>query len=191
MSTVLHLASTSPRRRELLDQIGVRYTTLRADVDETPLPGEAPAAYVERLARAKAEAGLAAAGAGALVLGADTTVVADGLILGKPVDRADGLALLERLSGREHAVLSAVALATAARTEARVQVSRVHWRATTAAEREAYWATGEPADKAGGYAVQGRAAVFIERLDGSYSGVMGLPLFETCELLRAFGVEVL
>ncbi|HNB90184.1 MAG TPA: Maf family protein [Plasticicumulans sp.] len=191
MSTVLRLASTSPRRRELLEQVGIGYTLIRAEVDETPLPAEPPAAYVERLARAKAEAGLQAAGGEGLVLGADTTVVADGLILGKPCDRAEGLALLERLSGREHAVLSAVALATAGRTEARVQVSRVHFRATTAAEREAYWATGEPADKAGGYAVQGRAAVFIERLDGSYSGVMGLPLYETCELLRAFGVEVL
>ena len=191
MSTVLRLASTSPRRRELLEQVGIGYTLIRAEVDETPLPAEPPAAYVERLARAKAEAGLQAAGGEGLVLGADTTVVADGLILGKPRDRAEGLALLERLSGREHAVLSAVALATAGRTEARVQVSRVHFRATTAAEREAYWATGEPAGKAGGYAVQGRAAVFIERLDGSYSGVMGLPLYETCELLRAFGVEVL
>lgn len=191
MSTVLRLASTSPRRRELLEQVGIGYTLIRAEVDETPLPAEPPAAYVERLARAKAEAGLQAASGEGLVLGADTTVVADGLILGKPRDRAEGLALLERLSGREHAVLSAVALATAGRTEARVQVSRVHFRATTAAEREAYWATGEPADKAGGYAVQGRAAVFIERLDGSYSGVMGLPLYETCELLRAFGVEVL
>lgn len=191
MSTVLRLASTSPRRRELLEQVGIGYTLIRAEVDETPLPVESPAAYVERLARAKAEAGLQAAGGEGLVLGADTTVVADGLILGKPVDRADGLALLERLSGREHAVWSAVALATAGRTEARVQVSHVHFRATTAAEREAYWATGEPADKAGGYAVQGRAAMFIERLDGSYSGVMGLPLYETCELLRAFGVEVL
>ncbi len=191
MSTVLRLASTSPRRRELLEQVGIGYTLIRAEVDETPLPAEPPAAYVERLARAKAEAGLQAAGGEGLVLGADTTVVADGLILGKPRDRTEGLALLERLSGREHAVLSAVALATAGRTEARVQVSRVHFRATTAAEREAYWATGEPADKAGGYAVQGRAAVFIERLDGSYSGVMGLPLYETCELLRAFGVEVL
>lgn len=191
MSTVLRLASTSPRRRELLEQVGIGYTLIRAEVDETPLPAEPPAAYVERLARAKAEAGLQAAGGEGLVLGADTTVVADGLILGKPRDRTEGLALLERLSGREHAVLSAVALAMAGRTEARVQVSRVHFRATTAAEREAYWATGEPADKAGGYAVQGRAAVFIERLDGSYSGVMGLPLYETCELLRAFGVEVL
>lgn len=191
MSTVLRLASTSPRRRELLEQVGIGYTLIRAEVDETPLPAEPPAVYVERLARAKAEAGLQAAGGEGLVLGADTTVVADGLILGKPRDRTEGLALLERLSGREHAVLSAVALATAGRTEARVQVSRVHFRATTAAEREAYWATGEPADKAGGYAVQGRAAVFIERLDGSYSGVMGLPLYETCELLRAFGVEVL
>ena len=191
MSTVLRLASTSPRRRELLEQVGLGYTLIRAEVDVTPLPAEPPAAYVERLARAKAEAGLQAAGGEGLVLGADTTVVADGPILGKPRDRAEGLALLERLSGREHAVLSAVALATAGRTEARVQVSRVHFRATTAAEREAYWATGEPADKAGGYAVQGRAAVFIERLDGSYSGVMGLPLYETCELLRAFGVEVL
>lgn len=191
MTATIRLASTSPRRRELLEQIGVRHALIHAEVDETPRPGEAPAAYVERLARAKAEAGLAAAGGSGIVLGADTTVVADGLILGKPADRADGLALLERLSGREHEVLSAVALATAGRTEARVQVSRVRFRATTADERAAYWATGEPADKAGGYAVQGRAAMFIERLDGSYSGVMGLPLYETCELLRAFGVEVL
>ncbi len=113
MSTVLRLASTSPRRRELLEQVGIGYTLIRAEVDETPLPAEPPAAYVERLARAKAEAGLQAAGGEGLVLGADTTVVADGLILGKPRDRAEGLALLERLSGREHAVLSAVALATA------------------------------------------------------------------------------
>lgn len=187
----LYLASTSPRRRELLEQIGMRYTVIQAGIDETPLPGEAPHAYVERLARAKAQAGLSACGGDGVVLGADTSVVLDGEILGKPLDRADGLRMLERLSAREHEVLSAVALASAGCIDARVQCSRVRFRATTAAEREAYWASGEAGDKAGGYAVQGHAAVFIEHLDGSFSGVMGLPLFETCELLQAFGLEVL
>ncbi len=185
----LHLASASPRRRELLLQIGVPHQRVAAPIDESVLPGETPAAYVERLARAKAAAGLAALGAAdACVLGADTAVVLDGRILGKPADRADGLAMLAALSGREHEVLTAVAVADASRCLARVVRSRVHFRTLAEAEREAYWASGEPQDKAGGYAIQGLAAIFVDRLEGSYSAVVGLPLAETAELLAGFGI---
>lgn len=185
----LHLASASPRRRELLLQIGVPHQRVAAPIDESVLPGETPAAYVERLARAKAAAGLAVLGvADACVLGADTAVVLDGRILGKPVDRADGLAMLAALSGREHEVLTAVAVCDGSRCAARVVGSRVRFRTVGAAEREAYWATGEPQDKAGGYAIQGLAAIFVERLEGSYSAVVGLPLAETAELLAGFGI---
>lgn len=190
-SAHLYLASSSPRRRELLRQIGVAYRLLPVVVDETPLPGEKPDAYVARLALAKAQAGRQAMGRRKPlpVLGADTAVVADGVILGKPQDRNDGLAMLARLSGREHCVLSAVALATATGEAVKVQESRVRFRALTASECAAYWGGGEPSDKAGGYGIQGRAAAFIAHLQGSYSGVMGLPLFETAELLREFGVR--
>ncbi|SDR71736.1 Maf family protein [Pseudomonas oryzae] len=185
----LHLASASPRRRELLLQIGVPHQRVAAPIDESVLPGETPAAYVERLARAKAAAGLAALGAAdACVLGADTAVVLDGRILGKPADRADGLAMLAALSGREHEVLTAVAVADASRCLTRVVRSRVHFRTLAEAEREAYWASGEPQDKAGGYAIQGLAAIFVDRLEGSYSAVVGLPLAETAELLAGFGI---
>lgn len=187
----IYLASASPRRRELLEQIGVRFDVIHAAVDETPQPGEAAHDYVARLALAKAWAGFEASYGARLVLGADTAVIVDEAILGKPRDRADALAMLERLSGRDHRVLSAVALVDGERAEVRVQASRVRLRALTAVECETYWASGEPADKAGAYAIQGKAAAFIEHLDGSYSGVMGLPLFETCELLREFGREVL
>ncbi len=187
----LYLASASPRRRELLRQIGVRYRLLRLAVDETPLAEESPHAYVARLALLKARSGCARLGRRlpAPVLGADTAVVVEGAIFGKPRDRADGLAMLARLSGREHQVLSAVALATPERDAVRVQDSRVRFRALTPAECLAYWDSGEPQDKAGGYGIQGRAAAFIVELQGSYSGVMGLPLFETAELLREFGVH--
>lgn len=186
----LYLASASPRRRELLRQIGVAYRRLPVEVDETPLPGEVPGDYVARLALAKARTGWRTLGRRTPrpVLGADTAVVVDAVILGKPRDRDEGLAMLARLSGREHRVLSAVALADATRDAVRVQESRVRFRELTAAERVAYWNTGEPPDKAGGYAIQGRAAAFITELRGSYSGVMGLPLFETAELLREFGI---
>ncbi len=186
MSPLL-LASQSPRRRELLDQIGVAYRVVAVAVDETRHPREAPAVYVERLARAKAVAGLAAGGGPAL--GADTVVVLDDDVLGKPVDRADGVAMLTRLSGRRHDVLTAVALATADHVACRLSVSHVTFRTLASTEIAAYWATGEPADKAGAYAIQGRAALFVTRLEGSYSGVMGLPLFETGELLRVAGRE--
>ena len=188
----LYLASASPRRRELLTLIGLRFERLAIDVDETPLAGEAPAAYVRRLALAKARAGWAALGPRPVrpVLGADTTVVVDGAILGKPVDRDDGLNMLARLSGREHEVLSAVALALHGREDVAVQHSRVRFRPLSAAERAAYWATGEPADKAGAYGIQGLGAAFVSELHGSHSGVMGLPLFETVGLLQRFGVSI-
>lgn len=189
----IYLASASPRRRELLRQIGVAYRLLPVAVDETPLPDEPPPGYVARLAQAKARAGVAAIPVrrqARPVLGADTAVVVDGAILGKPRDRDEGLAMLALLSGREHAVLSAVSLATPRRHAVKVQESRVRFRDLSPAERAAYWASGEPADKAGGYGIQGRAAAFIAELRGSYSGVMGLPLFETAELLREFGFSL-
>lgn len=186
----LHLASASPRRRELLAQIGVPFVTLIASIDETALPGEPAERYVERLAREKARAGLAALSdpADAVVLGADTAVVLDGRILGKPADRAECLATLTALSGREHQVLTAVALASAQRIESRVVASRVRFRPLRAGEAEAYWATGEPCDKAGSYGIQGLAAVFVSQLEGSYSAVVGLPLCETAQLLGEFGI---
>ncbi len=193
----IYLASGSPRRRELLEQIGVTYRTVTVAVDETPLPDEEPATYAGRLALAKARAGwelLTTRQSGLKpipVLGADTAVVLDGVILGKPHDRNEGLTMLAALSGREHQVMSAVALVAGDRSALRVQESRVRFRALTQTECEAYWDTGEPADKAGAYGIQGRAAVFITRLEGSYSGVMGLPLFETAELLQEFGMSIL
>ncbi len=184
---VVCLASVSPRRRELLSQIGVPHTVVGADIDETAHPGESPRDYVLRLARQKALA-VRERGERLPVLAADTTVVLDDVIYGKPRDRADGIAMLQRLSGRTHEVLTAVAVADGRGVDLRLSVSAVRFRGLTPGECAAYWDTGEPRDKAGGYAVQGAAAVFIESLSGSYSGVMGLPLFETAELLSAAGV---
>ena len=181
------LASVSPRRRELLAQIGVLHTVVGADIDESVRPGEAPRDYVLRMARQKA---LTVRERGELlpVLAADTTVVLDNTVYGKPRDRDDAMAMLGRLSGRTHEVLTAVALANSNEVTVRLSVSTVRFRGLSTEECAAYWDTGEPRDKAGGYAIQGAAAVFIEALSGSYSGVMGLPLFETGELLRAAGV---
>lgn len=187
------LASASPRRQALLIQIGVGYTLLHAWVDEALLPDEPAGDYVRRVALEKVRAGralLSVKDAGTPVLGADTAVVVDGRIMGKPRDRDEGIDMLLTLSGRSHQVLSAVALA-ADRETVRVSESRVTFRTLTQAQCAAYWDTGEPHDKAGGYAIQGRAAVFVSRLEGSYSGVMGLPVYETAELLREFGIEVL
>ena len=186
----LYLASGSPRRRELLTQIAVPFLTQIAPIDENALPGESPMAYVERLARAKAQAGLALLTdtADAVVLGADTAVVLDGRILGKPVDRDDALATLSALSGRSHQVLTAVALVSRERLESRVVTSQVTFRALRQAEIEAYWASGEPQDKAGCYGIQGLAAVFVSQLQGSYSAVVGLPLCETAALLAEFAI---
>ena len=191
--TPLFLASGSPRRRELLTQIGVPFQVVSASIDETPLPDECPAAYVERLARAKARAGRehllgASVSAPFCVLGADTAVVLDDQILGKPVDEADALSMLMALSGREHEVLTAIAILAAERCETRVVRSRVSFRTISQQEAVQYWASGEPQDKAGGYAIQGLAAVFVAGLNGSYSGVVGLPVCETAELLGQFGI---
>ena len=185
---LLCLASKSPRRRELLQQIGVPHVVAVPDIDETVLPGEAAADYVVRMARGKARATHHPHGVGLPVLAADTTVVIDGRICGKPESAADGLAMLAQLSGRSHAVLTAVALAVADALMHRLSSSEVRFRRLSRAECVAYWDSGEPHDKAGGYAIQGRGAVFIEHLSGSYSGVMGLPLFETAQLLSAAGV---
>jgi septum formation protein len=186
----LYLASGSPRRRELLTQIGVAFSTLAAPIDESVLPGEAADLYVQRLALAKAQTGLATLShpADAVVLGADTAVVVDGQILGKPVDQADALAMLELLSGREHQVLTAVALANGQRSDVRLISSAVHFRSISSSEAHTYWASGEPQDKAGGYAIQGLAAVFVTGMRGSYSAVVGLPLCETAALLAEFGI---
>lgn len=187
--TTLYLASASPRRRELLAQIGVSFTTHVVPIDETAQPGEAPAAYVERLAWAKAQAALDTLNdRGAVVLGSDTAVVLDGRILGKPVDREDALATLAALSGREHQVLTAVALVSEARVEVRVVTSTVRFKPLDRTQIEAYWATGEPLDKAGSYGIQGLAAVFVSQMQGSYSAVVGLPLCETAELLAQFAI---
>jgi septum formation protein len=189
----LYLASGSPRRRVLLTQIGVPFTAISADIDETPLIDESPAAYVERLARGKAEAGRAKlavseSGAPICVLGADTAVVLDGQILGKPVDEADAVAMLMALSDREHEVLTAIAVLDGQRCESRVVRSLVRFRPISREEAAAYWASGEPQDKAGSYGIQGLGAVFVAGLNGSYSAVVGLPVCETAELLGHFGI---
>ncbi len=189
----IYLASASPRRRELLAQIGVDFETLAVAVEERRAPGETPVDYVRRVALDKAQAGCALLNARVPrpVLGADTEVVIEDEVLGKPRDRDHGLAMLTRLSGRSHEVLSAVTVVTGARVLTHLSRSIVSFRTLTAAECAAYWATGEPVGKAGGYAIQGRGALFVSDLRGSYSGVMGLPLCETGELLRALGIDLL
>ncbi|MFL6606140.1 MAG: Maf family protein [Steroidobacteraceae bacterium] len=186
-NAVLCLASVSPRRRELLSQIGVPHVVVGADIDETFLAGEAPRDYVTRLAREKALA-IRRTGQKLPVLAADTTVVLGGKVFGKPDDQAQAVQMLGELSGRVHEVLTAVALADSHGVGERLSSSKVRFRKVSREESLAYWETGEPRDKAGGYAIQGLGAVFIEELSGSYSGVMGLPLFETGELLRAAGI---
>lgn len=186
----LYLASGSPRRRELLAQIGVPFSAISADIDETPFKHESPSAYVERLARGKAEAGRGTVVSDEkfCVLGADTTVVLNGKILGKPVEEADACAMLMLLAGQEHEVLTAIAVLDGERCESRVVRSLVRFRDISREEAAAYWASGEPRDKAGGYGIQGLGAVFVAGLNGSYSAVVGLPLCETCELLGHFGI---
>jgi len=184
------LASASLRRCELLAQIGVRFEQQVAEVDETPRRGEAPADYVARVALEKAQAVRRQLRPAVPVLGADTAVVVDAQILGKPRDAGHARSMLRLLSGRAHEVYSAVALA-GGRVSVAVNCSKVWFAAIGDSEIEAYWRSGEPRDKAGGYAVQGLAATFIRRLDGSFSGVMGLPLYETARLLQDFGIQVL
>ena len=199
----IYLASQSPRRRALLAQLGLACLVLEVQVDESPQRDEAPATYVERIAWAKAAAGRTAllsgkvpASADAMpgaplpaqpVLAADTAVVIDGRILGKPADERDAMAMLACLSGRTHRVLTAVAVLGAGEHLA-VSTSEVRFRSIAPAEAAAYWATGEPKDKAGAYGIQGLGATFVAHLAGSYSGVVGLPLFETAQLLAAEGI---
>jgi septum formation protein len=183
------LASASARRSQLLTQIGVRHRAVAADVDETPRPDEPPERYVSRLAEDKALAIVqAGSGANAPVLAADTTVVLDGRLYGKPADEADCVDMLTSLGGRRHAVLTALALWHDGGLRQALSTSHVTFRDIAADECRRYWASGEPAGKAGAYAIQGLGAVFVERLEGSFSGVMGLPLYETAALLDAAGV---
>ena len=200
MTPRIYLASKSPRRRELLRQIGVHFDVLTfrsgtrgedADVDETPLPGEAVERYVERLALSKAEAGMRRTQWRKMlpqpVLAADTALELDGNIIGKPTDVADAHAILRRLSGRRHRVLSALAVSDGKRIRSKVAISEVKFRELSEFEIRHYIASGEPMDKAGAYGIQGKAAIFIEDIRGSYSAIMGLPLFETAQLLDTFG----
>lgn len=179
------LASASPRRRELLDQIGVSYRVVAHGADERHLAGESPETYVRRMAHEKA---ISVAADDAAVLGADTVVVCDDRILGKPRDREHALHMLGLLSGREHHVCSAVTVCRGGDCRSALSTSRVRFRQIGEEEREAYWRSGEPEGKAGGYAIQGLAAVFVRRIEGNYSGIMGLPLFETAQLLAGFGI---
>ncbi len=196
----IYLASRSPRRRELLKQAGIAFeimlfredTRRGVDVDESPHPDEDPQAYVLRIARSKAEAANLRLQQRRLpdypVLAADTTVVLGRRILGKPADHAEAQAMLSELSGRSHEVLTAVAVCRHERLETRLSVSTVEFAELSMARIRQYVATGEPLDKAGAYGIQGRAGAFVRRLSGSYTGVMGLPLYETVELLESFGM---
>jgi septum formation protein len=187
---MLYLASQSPRRRELLGQLGATFSVLDVNIVEKRAIDEAPQDYVQRVARDKAKEGLASLDtdkrATAVVLGADTEVVLDGDVFGKPDDAADAAAMLRRLSGRTHEVISAVWLVSTERETGEVCVSKVRFAVLDDATIDAYVASGEPFGKAGAYAIQGRGATLIEHLEGSYSGVMGLPLFETAWLMRNF-----
>ena len=199
----IYLASRSPRRRELLKQIGVNFEVVQfrqylargADVDEASLAGEPPEGYVKRIACAKAEAGWSCLEQRRLrrfpVLAADTTVALQGKIIGKPVNRDHVVAMLSELSGKEHSVLTAVAIKFEDKTDLILSTTLVRFKQLTEEEIRHYAATSEALDKAGGYAIQGLAAAFVAGIDGSYSGVMGLPLFETAQLLREFGYSVL
>jgi septum formation protein len=202
MSRYVYLASQSPRRLELLRQIGLspvvltlRHTGARADVDETPLPDEKAVDYVLRLAEAKARAGLMAMAGRRLmnlpIVAADTTVTIDGAILGKPANPAEAADMLRRYSGRTHTVLTAVSVAYLDQVKLALSESTVRFRVLEEREITMYVDSAESFDKAGGYGIQGRAATFIEHIAGSYSGVMGLPLFETSELLKSVGYAVL
>ncbi len=184
----LLLASSSPRRREILSALGLQFVVQKIAVDERVLPGETPEQMVLRLAEAKANA--PATGPGDFVIGADTAVVLDGTALGKPVDRADALDMLMRLSGRSHSVLTGVALRGPQGVRSTLSRTEVSFREISRDEALAYWHSGEPGDKAGAYGIQGLGGMFVENVSGSYSGVVGLPVFETTELLRQAGFDL-
>ena len=188
---MIYLASSSPRRAHLLKQIGIPFEVLRVDIDESIKAAESAEQYVCRMAETKALAGGKLLSGNATVIAADTIITIDGKILGKPDDGSHCQEILAKLSGRQHLVLSAVALNSEGETRLKVSTNKVSFRQLDAAEIAAYCASDEPLDKAGAYAIQGRAAVFIDHLDGSYSSVMGLPLFETAELLKQVGIAVL
>jgi len=183
----LILASGSPRRREILAALGLDFDVRPVDADETPLPGETAAHMVDRLARVKAQA---ASAPGSVVVGADTAVVLDGEMFAKPADRDDAVRMLLRLSGREHEVLTGVAVAAGGSVDAVVSRTRVRFRDIRRDEALDYWQSGEPQDKAGGYGIQGLGGVFVSNIEGSYSGVVGLPVFETATLLAKAGVRI-
>jgi len=198
MSAQIILASASPRRKELLAQINITPIVHPVDLDETPLPNEKPLAYVQRLATEKSAlchsilyaSSTAIIEAELPILAADTTVVLDDLIMGKPVHEVDGIEMLTRLSGRTHQVYTAISLRGKQHWQA-VSINEVTFRELSEHEIRAYWQTGEPADKAGAYAIQGLGSAFVKSMTGSHSGVMGLPLFETAELLAKQGLHLL
>lgn len=181
------LASRSPRRASLLRQIGLTFDVMPADIDERQLDAESPRDYVRRMAVEKAAA-LTDGATDAVVIGADTSVIVDHAVLGKPADQADAAHMLRRLSGRVHEVMTGVAIQLGDRVRQTVTCTRVHMRTIEDHEMVAYWHSGEPLDKAGGYAIQGLGAQLVQRIEGSYSGVVGLPLCETVLLLREAGV---
>ena len=184
----LILASQSPRRKELLNQLGYRFESCPADIDESVLSKESPQDYVLRLAKAKATHVAQSQPVDSYVLGSDTSVVIDGHILGKPNSLTECIAMLERLSGREHSVFTAIAVAHNGTVQARLIETLVSFKALTISEIEAYWHTGEPQDKAGSYGIQGIGGQFVSQIKGSYSAVVGLPLYETVQLLTGMGL---
>lgn len=187
---MLYLASTSPRRKELLTQIGVSFQTLKIDVDETPLVDESPSSYVARLSLSKAQAGLVQCSQQDMVIAADTTVVFNNMIIGKPSNEKDALDIWQSLSGQKHQVLTGVTVANQHTQKTIVVTTDVYFRQLTIEEMTAYWLTGEPKDKAGGYGIQGKGVLFVEKIEGSYSNVVGLPLTELALLLREFGLKI-
>lgn len=193
MSEILYLASGSPRRRELLAQLGLHVERIHAQIDESVLPDEAGQAYAERLARAKAEAGWQVVEQSQLperpLLAADTTVWMDGKIYGKPLDATDARMMLQAFSGNTHQVITAVAVRNASRIDLMTAVTEVRFKTLSTTMIERYLSTGEAFDKAGAYGIQGKAAVFVEDIRGSFTGVVGLPLFETAALLTNFGYQ--
>lgn len=186
----LILASASPRRRELLGQIGIDLIIQPVDLDETPRAAEAPRDYVARLALEKAQAGYRAAGVDLPALGSDTAVILDDEILGKPLNEEDAVRTLLRLSGRRHQVMTGVAVAQGEHCQVQVVTTEVTFTPITEHLARTYWATGEPADKAGSYGIQGLGAVFVESINGSYSAVVGLPLAQTAAILKEFNIEI-
>jgi len=186
----LVLASASPRRRELLSQIGVNCEVLPVDIAEIKSENESAAEFVERMAREKALAGVNRVSGDRVVLGSDTVVVHQGAVMGKPADRAESLAMLQRLSGNEHQVLTAIAVADREHIESVVVSTMVRFRVLPRSLCEQYWNSGEPRDKAGSYGIQGLGAVFVASIEGSYSSVVGLPLSETAELLKKFDIAI-